>query len=74
MRTLHAADAAWFTDPHVVDRCPDVPAIALDVLDSMQRRGVITEDAALAGDRRFRNWFRIATLDRLNGFPITVTS
>jgi len=40
----------------------------------MQQRGVITEDAGLAGERLFRNWFRIATLDRLNGFPITVTS
>jgi hypothetical protein len=31
------------------------------------------DHAGLAAER-FRNWSRIATLDGLNGFPITVTS
>lgn len=37
------------------------PAIVIDILESMERRGVIDSDERLAGSR-FREWFLVASL------------
>ena len=48
----------------------DAPAVAVDLLTSMERRGVIDSDERLAGER-FRTWFRLAALDSLRAADIS---